>query len=33
MKKKQLYSESQHAGSLGPGLTLSRIDFSKVNFY
>ena len=28
----ELYSESQHAGSLGPGLTLSRmIDFSKVN--
>ena len=31
-KEAQLYSESQHAGSLGPGLTLSRIiDFSKVN--
>ena len=28
----KLYSESQHAGSLGPGVTLSRlIDFSKVN--
>jgi 2-hydroxy-4-(methylsulfanyl)butanoate S-methyltransferase len=28
----RLYSESQHAGSLGPGLTLSRkIDFSRVN--
>jgi len=32
-KEAKLYSESQHAGSLGPGLTLSRlIDFSKVNF-
>ena len=31
-KEANLYSESQHAGSLGPGLTLSRmIDFSKVN--
>ena len=31
-KEAKLYSESQHAGSLGPGLTLSRmIDFSKVN--
>ena len=31
-KEALLYSESQHAGSLGPGLTLSRmIDFSKVN--
>ena len=31
-KDAKLYSESQHAGSLGPGLTLSRmIDFSKVN--
>ena len=29
-KEAQLYSESQHAGSLGPGLTLSRlIDFSN----
>ena len=28
----RLYSESQHAGSLGPGLTLSRkIDFSRVD--
>jgi SAM-dependent methyltransferase len=31
-KEAHLYSESQHAGSLGPGLTLSRmIDFSKIN--
>jgi len=31
-KEARLYSESQHAGSLGPGLTLSRmIDFSGVD--
>lgn len=31
-KEAKLYSESQHAGSLGPGLTLSRlIDFSNIN--
>lgn len=31
-KEAELYSESQHAGSLGPGKTLARmIDFSEVN--
>ena len=31
-KEAELYSESQHAGSLGPGQTLAdMIDFSKVN--
>jgi ubiquinone/menaquinone biosynthesis C-methylase UbiE/predicted transcriptional regulator len=31
-KEAELYSESQHAGSLGPGLALSRmVDFSNVN--
>ena len=31
-KEARLYSESQHAGSLGPGRTLSRmIDFSGVD--
>ena len=31
-KEARIYSESQHAGSLGPGLTLSRmIDFSGVD--